>query len=187
MLWYIIFLRITPFLPNWFINVASPVIGVRLAPFYWGTFLGQSVSVSVCLSVCLSPIGLWFLYAFHWFYVFYVCVIVSWCIIMLVRTYSASSHTHTLTHSLFLSTRSCTSLVLLHQSRDHPLPVDHCHWPHFSPLAPHPLSLCPPLTNPRLPQEGHSQENAVMLIYMYRDPIQSSCMQGDYLFHHQTA
>lgn len=40
MLWYMIFLRITPFLPNWFINVASPVIGVRLAPFYWGTFLG---------------------------------------------------------------------------------------------------------------------------------------------------
>ena len=41
MLWYIIFLRITPFLPNWFINLASPLVGVRLAPFYWGTFLGE--------------------------------------------------------------------------------------------------------------------------------------------------
>ena len=41
MLWYIIFLRITPFLPNWFINLASPIIGVRVAPFYWGTFLGK--------------------------------------------------------------------------------------------------------------------------------------------------
>ncbi|KAK4025781.1 transmembrane protein 41B [Daphnia magna] len=37
---YIIFLRITPFLPNWFINIASPVIGVPLSPFFFGTFLG---------------------------------------------------------------------------------------------------------------------------------------------------
>ncbi|GAV01944.1 hypothetical protein RvY_12574 [Ramazzottius varieornatus] len=37
---YIIFLRITPFLPNWFINVASPVIGVSLQHFFLGTFLG---------------------------------------------------------------------------------------------------------------------------------------------------
>ena len=37
---YIIFLRITPFLPNWFINLVSPVIGVRLAPFWFGTFFG---------------------------------------------------------------------------------------------------------------------------------------------------
>ena len=37
---YIIFLRITPFLPNWFINVASPVINVPLLPFFVGTFVG---------------------------------------------------------------------------------------------------------------------------------------------------
>ncbi|WAR02383.1 TM41B-like protein, partial [Mya arenaria] len=37
---YIIFLRITPFLPNWFINIASPVINVPLLPFFLGTFLG---------------------------------------------------------------------------------------------------------------------------------------------------
>ncbi|XP_013778172.1 transmembrane protein 41B-like [Limulus polyphemus] len=37
---YIIFLRITPFLPNWFINITSPVIDVPLAPFFLGTFLG---------------------------------------------------------------------------------------------------------------------------------------------------
>ncbi|KAK3747620.1 hypothetical protein QZH41_013668, partial [Actinostola sp. cb2023] len=37
---YIIFLRITPFLPNWFINITSPVIGVPLFPFFLGTFLG---------------------------------------------------------------------------------------------------------------------------------------------------
>ncbi|CAH3018472.1 unnamed protein product [Porites evermanni] len=37
---YIIFLRITPFLPNWFINITSPVIGVPLLPFFIGTFVG---------------------------------------------------------------------------------------------------------------------------------------------------
>jgi len=37
---YIIFLRITPFLPNWFINMASPVIGVPIFPFVMGTFIG---------------------------------------------------------------------------------------------------------------------------------------------------
>ncbi|XP_005989741.1 transmembrane protein 41B [Latimeria chalumnae] len=37
---YIIFLRITPFLPNWFINITSPVINVPLKVFFFGTFLG---------------------------------------------------------------------------------------------------------------------------------------------------
>ncbi|XP_047218341.1 transmembrane protein 41B [Girardinichthys multiradiatus] len=37
---YIIFLRITPFLPNWFINITSPIINVPLGVFFVGTFLG---------------------------------------------------------------------------------------------------------------------------------------------------
>ncbi|XP_067128224.1 transmembrane protein 41B [Centruroides vittatus] len=37
---YIIFLRITPFLPNWFINITSPVIDVPLFHFFVGTFIG---------------------------------------------------------------------------------------------------------------------------------------------------
>lgn len=37
---YILFLRMTPFLPNWFINLVAPVIGVPLVPFAMGTFLG---------------------------------------------------------------------------------------------------------------------------------------------------
>lgn len=37
---YIIFLRVTPFLPNWFINIASPVLDVPFGSFFWGTFLG---------------------------------------------------------------------------------------------------------------------------------------------------
>lgn len=40
---YIIFLRITPFLPNWFINITSPVINVPLKVFFIGTFLGKSL------------------------------------------------------------------------------------------------------------------------------------------------
>lgn len=38
--WYIVFLRVTPFLPNWFINLASPVINVPWKPFVFGTFVG---------------------------------------------------------------------------------------------------------------------------------------------------
>nr|CAI5868194.1 unnamed protein product [Callosobruchus analis] len=37
---YIVFLRITPFLPNWFINLSAPVIGVPLFPFAFGTLVG---------------------------------------------------------------------------------------------------------------------------------------------------
>lgn len=37
---YIVFLRVTPFLPNWFINLSAPVIGVPLVPFATGTFFG---------------------------------------------------------------------------------------------------------------------------------------------------
>merc|ERR1711963_1165441 len=40
LLGYIIFLRITPFLPNWFINIVSPVTDVHLRPFWLGTFVG---------------------------------------------------------------------------------------------------------------------------------------------------
>ena len=38
---YIIFLRITPFLPNWFINIVSPVIGVPVIPFFIATVIGN--------------------------------------------------------------------------------------------------------------------------------------------------
>lgn len=38
---YMIFLRITPLLPNWFINVTAPVLNVPLWPFFLGTFIGK--------------------------------------------------------------------------------------------------------------------------------------------------
>lgn len=37
---YMLFLRMTPFLPNWFINIVAPCIDVPLFPFWLGTFLG---------------------------------------------------------------------------------------------------------------------------------------------------
>lgn len=37
---YIVFLRVTPILPNVFINVASPIVGVPILPFSLGTFVG---------------------------------------------------------------------------------------------------------------------------------------------------
>lgn len=37
---YMLFLRMTPILPNWFINLVAPVIGVPLTPFALGTFFG---------------------------------------------------------------------------------------------------------------------------------------------------
>lgn len=38
--WYFLFLRLTPLLPNWFINVASPIINVKYIYFGTATFLG---------------------------------------------------------------------------------------------------------------------------------------------------
>lgn len=37
---YLLFLRITPFLPNWFINLACPVLGVGYMPFFFATLFG---------------------------------------------------------------------------------------------------------------------------------------------------
>jgi len=37
---YFLFLRISPFLPNWFINLASPAFSVPFKTFWWGTFIG---------------------------------------------------------------------------------------------------------------------------------------------------
>ncbi|CAM4925970.1 unnamed protein product [Rotaria socialis] len=43
LLWFIIFLRITPILPNWFINVCSPILDVPLGLFFAGTFAGVAL------------------------------------------------------------------------------------------------------------------------------------------------
>lgn len=35
-----IFLRITPFAPNWFINLSSPLLEVPFVTFFFGTLIG---------------------------------------------------------------------------------------------------------------------------------------------------
>jgi uncharacterized membrane protein YdjX (TVP38/TMEM64 family) len=35
-----LFLRVTPLLPNWFINISSPLLNVPLSKFALATFLG---------------------------------------------------------------------------------------------------------------------------------------------------
>jgi len=37
---YILFLRVTPLVPNWFINISSPILGVPFSIFIPGTFFG---------------------------------------------------------------------------------------------------------------------------------------------------
>jgi len=38
--YYMLFLRITPLLPNWFVNVSSPIVGIPIKTFILGTFFG---------------------------------------------------------------------------------------------------------------------------------------------------
>ncbi|EQC25827.1 hypothetical protein SDRG_16277 [Saprolegnia diclina VS20] len=40
LLYYLLFLRLTPLLPNWFVNVASPLVDVPFGHFVLATFLG---------------------------------------------------------------------------------------------------------------------------------------------------
>jgi uncharacterized membrane protein YdjX (TVP38/TMEM64 family) len=40
LLFYLLFLRITPIVPNWLINLASPVVGVPYFYFFFATLLG---------------------------------------------------------------------------------------------------------------------------------------------------
>jgi len=40
LVWYMLFLRVTPLLPNWFINYASPIVGMPFKLFALGSFLG---------------------------------------------------------------------------------------------------------------------------------------------------
>ncbi|KAA3675909.1 uncharacterized protein DEA37_0014151 [Paragonimus westermani] len=55
----ICFLRISPLIPNWLINVSSPIIEVPLLHFFWGTFIGEFMetmedSVSLCHTISPS-------------------------------------------------------------------------------------------------------------------------------------
>ena len=46
---YLLFLRLTPFLPNWFINLASPILSVPYSKFLLATYLGIFPLQSFCI------------------------------------------------------------------------------------------------------------------------------------------
>ena len=48
--YYILFLRLTPIMPNWFVNVACPIVGVPLSCFVSATALGKA-SMTMVTSV----------------------------------------------------------------------------------------------------------------------------------------
>lgn len=60
---YLLFLRITPILPNWLINISSPIVGVDIVTYLGATFLGMvpanciHVNTGMALS-SVSEIGL---------------------------------------------------------------------------------------------------------------------------------
>lgn len=40
--WYMLFLRVTPLVPNWFVNLASPLVGMPYKYFLVGSFFGTN-------------------------------------------------------------------------------------------------------------------------------------------------
>lgn len=61
--WYMLFLRLTPLVPNWFVNMASPIVGIPLKIFFLGTFIGlmpaNIIHVKTGLTISeVSEIGL---------------------------------------------------------------------------------------------------------------------------------
>merc|ERR1719488_65003 len=55
MLSFNFFLRLTPFMPNWMINLSCPLIGVPLTPFFIGSLFGTQLSL---LFLALSGVTL---------------------------------------------------------------------------------------------------------------------------------
>jgi uncharacterized membrane protein YdjX (TVP38/TMEM64 family) len=52
--YYLLFLRITPLLPNWFVNIACPLVGVEFKYFCLATFIGTISSLLLASSA--SPL-----------------------------------------------------------------------------------------------------------------------------------
>eukprot|EP01138_Halocafeteria_seosinensis_P008465 gb/GECG01008651.1/.p1 GENE.gb/GECG01008651.1/~~gb/GECG01008651.1/.p1 ORF type:complete len:243 (+),score=10.10 gb/GECG01008651.1/:1-729(+) len=50
--YYMLFLRLTPIMPNWFVNIACPIVGVPLSCFIGATALGKSQSIFIICETC---------------------------------------------------------------------------------------------------------------------------------------
>ena len=45
--WYMLFLRLTPLIPNWFVNIASPLVNMPYHYFLGATFFGIFEDIQV--------------------------------------------------------------------------------------------------------------------------------------------
>ncbi|KAI9492463.1 snare associated Golgi protein-domain-containing protein [Zychaea mexicana] len=46
--WWLLFARLFPFTPYWFINMVSPFLGIPVSPFFWSCFLGSMPYNFIC-------------------------------------------------------------------------------------------------------------------------------------------
>jgi uncharacterized membrane protein YdjX (TVP38/TMEM64 family) len=46
--WWLLFLRLFPFSPYWFINMISPLLDIPVSPFFWSTFFGVMPYNFIC-------------------------------------------------------------------------------------------------------------------------------------------
>jgi uncharacterized membrane protein YdjX (TVP38/TMEM64 family) len=49
------FLRLTPFVPNWFVNLSSPIVGNPIKPFIIGSFFGTQARRHPATPTCARP------------------------------------------------------------------------------------------------------------------------------------
>ncbi|KAJ3011573.1 Transmembrane protein 41A [Thoreauomyces humboldtii] len=52
--YYLLFLRLFPFSPNWALNVAAPFVGVPILPFFWSVFLGLMPYNYICVQAATT-------------------------------------------------------------------------------------------------------------------------------------
>ncbi|RKO86380.1 hypothetical protein BDK51DRAFT_25449, partial [Blyttiomyces helicus] len=52
--YYLLCLRIFPFSPNWFLNLASPFVGIPVSPFFTSTFFGLMPYNYVCVQAATT-------------------------------------------------------------------------------------------------------------------------------------
>lgn len=52
--WYMLFLRLTPLIPNWFVNLGSPLVGMPYIYFLVATFFGTFFSIQDLCPIILS-------------------------------------------------------------------------------------------------------------------------------------
>ena len=46
MIFFLLSLRLFPVTPNWFLNMASPIVGIPILPFFISVFIGKSVAIA---------------------------------------------------------------------------------------------------------------------------------------------